>query len=92
MRPLKRARICQWPVTGRLRRLATGRCEASPGSLTVRYMNTLDLETGMVFDVWMTNNAIYPYYERLNLTGPAPYNVFSSVFRPPHGAPTSSTS
>jgi hypothetical protein len=27
-------------------------------------MNTTDFETGMVFDVWMTNNAIYPYYER----------------------------
>jgi Family of unknown function (DUF6081) len=23
--------------------------------------NTLDFETGMVFDVWMTNNEIYPY-------------------------------
>ena len=36
-------------------------------------MNTIDFETGMVFDVWMTNNAIYPYYERLNLTGTATY-------------------
>jgi hypothetical protein len=45
-------------------------------------MNTIDLETGMVFDVWMTNNAIYPYYERLNLTGTATYAVFSSVFPP----------
>ena len=32
-------------------------------------MNTIDSETGMVFDVWMTNTGIYPYYERLNLTG-----------------------
>jgi len=45
-------------------------------------MNTIDFETGMVFDVWMTNNAIYPYYERLNLTGTATYAVFSSVFPP----------
>jgi hypothetical protein len=45
-------------------------------------MNTIDLETGMVFDVWMTNHAIYPYYERLNLTGSATYRVFSSVFPP----------
>jgi hypothetical protein len=44
-------------------------------------LNTLDLETGMVF-VWMTNNAIYPYYERLNLTGTAAYSTLSSVFPP----------
>jgi len=55
-------------------------------------VNVIDYQTGMVFDIWMTNGPIHPYYERLNLTGPAPYNVFSSVFRPPHGAPTSSTS
>ncbi len=36
----------------------------------------------MVFDVWMTNHAIYPYYERLNLTGTAAYATFSSVFPP----------
>jgi hypothetical protein len=45
-------------------------------------MNTIDFETGMVFDVWMTNNAIYPYYERLNLSGTATYDAFSSVFPP----------
>jgi hypothetical protein len=45
-------------------------------------MNTIDYETGMVFDIWMTNKAIYPYYERLNLTGTATYGVFSSVFPP----------
>jgi hypothetical protein len=45
-------------------------------------MNTIDFETGMVFDVWMTNNAIYPYYERLNLSGSATYDAFSSVFPP----------
>ena len=46
-----------------------------PGGVT-------DPESGMVFDVWMTNGAIYPYYERLNLTGTATYNAFSSVFPP----------
>ena len=50
--------------------------------LAASALNTLDLETGMVFDVWMTNNAIYPYYERLDLTGTAAYDVFSSVFPP----------
>ena len=45
-------------------------------------MNTIDWETSMVFDVWMTNNAIYPYYERLNLTGSATYEAFSSIFPP----------
>src|SRR6185437_8497810 len=30
-------------------------------------LNSIDLETGMVFDVWMTNTRIYPFYERLNL-------------------------
>jgi hypothetical protein len=43
-------------------------------------MNTIDTETGMVFDVWMTNGAIYPYYERLNLSGTATFHAFSSVF------------
>lgn len=42
-------------------------------------MNTIDSETGMVFDVWMTNTKIYPYYERLNLEGAA-YHAFSSFF------------
>ena len=50
-------------------------------------LNTLDLETGMVFDIWMTNNAIYPYYERLNLTGTAAYSTFSSVFPPVRRTP-----
>jgi hypothetical protein len=45
-------------------------------------MNTIDWETSMVFDVWITNNAIYPYYERLNLSGTATYDAFSSVFPP----------
>jgi hypothetical protein len=44
-------------------------------------MNTIDFETGMVFDVWQTNTTIYPYYERLNLTGgPVGYEAFSSIF------------
>jgi hypothetical protein len=43
-------------------------------------INTIDYETGMVFDVWMTNHAIFSYYERLNLSGAATYATFSSVF------------
>jgi hypothetical protein len=31
-------------------------------------MNTIDYETGMVFDIWMTNNAIYPYRRHRALT------------------------
>jgi hypothetical protein len=45
-------------------------------------MNTIDVETGMAFDFWLTDNAIYPYYERLNLTGSATYAAFTSVFPP----------
>jgi hypothetical protein len=62
-----------------------GRAVTSPDTdlrLASFAMNTIDVETGMVFDVWMTNKAIYPYYERLNLTGTATYAVFSSVFPP----------
>jgi hypothetical protein len=44
-------------------------------------MNVIDFETGMVFDTWQTNTRIYPYYERLNLTGKATYQAFSSIFR-----------
>lgn len=43
-------------------------------------MNAIDYETGMVFDTWETNGRIYPYYERLNLTGTATYQAFSSIF------------
>lgn len=42
-------------------------------------MNSFDDETGMVFDVWMTNTKIYPFYERLILNG-ASYQGFSSCF------------
>ena len=45
-------------------------------------MNVIDYETGMVFDTWETNTRIYPYYERLNLTGTATYQAFSSIFLP----------
>ena len=51
-------------------------------SLATFAMNTLDLGPRMVFDVWMTNKAIYPYYERLKLSDTATYAVFSSVCRP----------
>lgn len=42
-------------------------------------MNSFDDETGMVFDMWMTNTMIYPFYERLNPRGAA-YQGFSSCF------------
>ena len=41
-------------------------------------MNTLDLETGMVFDIRMTRTAIYPYDKRLTLSRTETYRVFSS--------------
>lgn len=43
-------------------------------------MNVIDYQTGMVFDTWQTNTRIYPYYERLETSGPARYPRFSSVF------------
>jgi Family of unknown function (DUF6081) len=43
-------------------------------------MNVIDYETGMVFDTWQTNTRIYPYYERLETSGPATYHRFSSIF------------
>jgi hypothetical protein len=43
-------------------------------------MNVIDYETGMVFDTWQTNTRIYPYYERLETSGPATYQRFSSIF------------
>jgi hypothetical protein len=43
-------------------------------------MNVIDVETGMVFDTWQTNTRIYPYYERVDMTGVATYQRFSSIF------------
>jgi Family of unknown function (DUF6081) len=43
-------------------------------------MNVIDYETGMVFDTWQTNARIYPYYERINVSGSATYQRFSSIF------------
>jgi hypothetical protein len=43
-------------------------------------MNVLDPETGVVFDTWLTNALIYPYYERIDLSGAATYQRFSSIF------------
>jgi hypothetical protein len=51
-------------------------------------MNVIDIETGMVFDMWMTNEAIYPYYERLNMSGTSTYAAFSSVFPPVKRTPS----
>jgi Family of unknown function (DUF6081) len=43
-------------------------------------MNVIDYETGMVFDTWQTNTRIYPYYERVDTSGAATYQRFSSIF------------
>jgi Family of unknown function (DUF6081) len=43
-------------------------------------MNVIDDETGLVFDTWQTNTRIYPYYERLETSGRAAYQRFSSIF------------
>jgi hypothetical protein len=51
-------------------------------------MNTLDFETGMVFDVWMTNNAIYPYYERLKLRARQPMPLSHPRFLQSEERPT----
>ncbi len=42
-------------------------------------LNSIDDETGLIFDVWMTNTRIYPFYERLKLPG-ASYQGFASCF------------
>jgi hypothetical protein len=62
-----------------------GSAVADPASdlrLAAYAMNTIDFETSLVFDTWITSTAIYPYYERLNLTGTATYDAFTSVFPP----------
>jgi hypothetical protein len=41
-------------------------------------VKTIDLETGLDFDIRMTDTAIYPYYERLTLSRTETYRVFSS--------------
>jgi len=55
-------------------------------------MNVIDYETGVVFDTWQTNTRIYPYYERLDTSGAATYQRFSSIFpgvsRSPEGSDT----
>jgi hypothetical protein len=43
-------------------------------------MNVIDVETGMVFDTWQTNTRLYPYYERVDTSGAAMYQQFSSIF------------
>ena len=46
-------------------------------------LNVLDFETGMVFDFWLTDTAVYPYYERI-LTGPtSDYQAFGQLARVP---------
>lgn len=60
-----------------------GRAVSDPQSdlrLASFAMNTIDVETGMVFDVWMTNTKVYPYYERLDLVTVA-YDRSAGVVR-----------
>ena len=46
-------------------------------------LNVLDFETGMVFDFWLTETAVYPYYERIR-TGPtSDYQAFGQLVRVP---------
>lgn len=43
-------------------------------------LNVADFASGLVFDFWITNTAIYPFYERLKFPGdPRPYQNFGSV-------------
>lgn len=44
-------------------------------------LNVLDFQTGMVFDFWLTDTAVYPYYERIR-TGPtSDYQAFGQLVR-----------
>jgi hypothetical protein len=60
-----------------------GSAVTDPGSdlrLASFAMNVIDSETGMVFDTWQTNALIYPYYERVDMSGAATHQLFSSIF------------
>ena len=46
-------------------------------------LNVLDFASGVVFDFWISNTAIYPFYERLKFPGdPRSYHTFASVGSP----------
>lgn len=46
-------------------------------------LNVLDFESGLVFDFWMNNAVIVPFYERLRPPGfPQDYQAFGSVGTP----------
>lgn len=47
-------------------------------------MNVMDFESGIVLDFWVTNTAIYPFYERIASADPEHANAqtFSSAFPP----------
>jgi Family of unknown function (DUF6081) len=51
-------------------------------------LNVIDMTTGMVFDFWITNGAIYPLYERLNVPGlDHDFEAFVQVTSPISRAP-----
>jgi hypothetical protein len=49
-------------------------------------LNVIDMTTGMVFDFWITNGAIYPLYERLGI-GDHNFEAFVQVANPVSRAP-----
>jgi hypothetical protein len=51
-------------------------------------LNVMDFESGVIFDFWITQNAIYPFYERLRLPGLHPdHEAFGSISKPIPRAP-----
>ena len=43
-------------------------------------LNVMDFQTGLIFDFWITQNAIYPFYERLRMPGLHPdHEAFGSI-------------
>lgn len=63
-----------------------GNAVSDPGSdfrLGAAVMNVMDFESGIVFDFWVTNDAVYPFYERIMRQGPDDSGLsFSSAFPP----------
>jgi hypothetical protein len=46
-------------------------------------LNVLDFESGLIFDFWITQGAIYPIYERLRFPGLHPdHQAFTSIRHP----------
>ena len=46
-------------------------------------LNVMDFASGLIFDFWITENAIYPFYERLRIPGLHPdHEAFGSISAP----------